>query len=60
MGTHKNELHPCHSFWIFAVTNMHRSKVDKTIREMLIGHSTGLDSAWDSFVFQLSPIQSLL
>ncbi len=46
MGTHKNELHPCHSFRIFAVTNMHRSKVDKTIREMLIDHSTGLDSAY--------------
>ena len=46
MGTHKNELHPCHSFRIFAVTNMQRSKVDKTIREMLVGHTTGLDSAY--------------
>ncbi len=46
MSTHKNELHPCHSFRIFAVTNMQRSKVDKTIREMLVGHSTGLDSAY--------------
>jgi integrase len=43
---HKNELHPCHSLRIFAVTNMQRSKVDKTIREMLIGHSTGLDSVY--------------
>ncbi len=34
MGSHKNDLHPCHSFRIFAVTNMQRSIVDKTIREM--------------------------
>ncbi len=46
MGTHKNELHPCHSFRIFAVTNMQRSKVDKTIREKLIGHSIGLDAVY--------------
>jgi hypothetical protein len=46
MSSHKNELHPCHSFRIFAVTNMQRSKVDKTVREMLVGHSTGLDSAY--------------
>lgn len=39
-------MHPCHSFRIFAVTQMQRSKVDKTIREMLIGHSTGLDKAY--------------
>lgn len=43
---HKNELHSCHSLRLFAVTNMQRSKVDKTIREMLIGHSTGLDSVY--------------
>lgn len=42
----KYELHPCHSFRIFAVTQMQRSKVDKTIREMLVGHSTGLDKAY--------------
>lgn len=46
MSAHKNELHPCHSFRIFAVTNMQRSKIDKTIREMLVGHSTGLDTAY--------------
>lgn len=43
---HRNELHPCHSLRIFAVTNMQRSKVDKTIREMIVGHSTGLDAAY--------------
>ncbi len=43
---HKNEIHPCHSLRIFAVTQMQRAKVDKTIREMLIGHSTGLDKAY--------------
>jgi integrase len=43
---HKNELHPCHSLRIFAITNMQRSKVDKTIREMLVGHSTGLDKSY--------------
>jgi|tagenome__1003787_1003787.scaffolds.fasta_scaffold20983234_8 integrase len=42
----KNELHPCHSLRIFAVTNMQRSKIDTTIREMLVGHSTGLDKAY--------------
>ena len=42
----KNELHPCHSLQIFAVTNMQRSKIDTTIREMLVGHSTGLDKAY--------------
>ena len=31
-------LHPCHSFRIFAITQMQRAKVDKTIREMLVGH----------------------
>ena len=46
ISSHKNELHPCHSFRIFAVTNMQRSKIDKTIREMLVGHSTGLDSVY--------------
>ena len=45
-ASHKNELHPCHSFRIFAITNMQRSKIDKTIREMLVGHSVGLDSAY--------------
>ncbi len=34
----KNALYPCHSLRIFAVTDMQRSKVDKTIREMLVGH----------------------
>lgn len=43
---HRNELHPCHSLRIFAVTQMQRSKLDKTIREMLVGHSTGLDAAY--------------
>lgn len=43
---HRNELHPCHSFRIFAITQMQRAKVDKTIREMLVGHSTGLDSVY--------------
>ena len=46
MSTHKNELHPCHSFRIFAITNMQRSKMDKTIREMIVGHSIGLDSVY--------------
>ena len=45
-ASHKNELHPCHSFRIFAITNMQRSKIDKTVREMLVGHSVGLDSAY--------------
>ncbi len=31
---HRHELHPCHSFRIFAITQMQRAKVDKTIREM--------------------------
>jgi len=43
---HKNEIHPCHSLRIFAVTQMQRAKVDKTVREMLVGHSTGLDKAY--------------
>ena len=43
---HKNEIHPCHSLRIFALTQMQRAKVDKTIREMLVGHSTGLDKAY--------------
>jgi integrase len=43
---HRNELHPCHSFRIFAITQMQRAKIDKTIREMLVGHSTGLDTSY--------------
>lgn len=43
---HKHEKHPCHSLRIFAVTNMQRAKLDKTIREMLVGHSTGLDKSY--------------
>ena len=43
---HRNELHPCHSFRIFAITQMQRAKIDKTIREMLVGQSTGLDSVY--------------
>ena len=43
---HKNELHPCHSLRIFAVTNIQRAKVDKTIREMLVGHFTGFDKSY--------------
>lgn len=43
---HRNELHPCHSLRIFAVTQMQRAKVDKTIREMLVGHTTGLDKVY--------------
>src|SRR6476660_1471093 len=39
----RNCLHPCHSFRIFAITQMQRAKMDKTIRELLVGHSTGLD-----------------
>ncbi|HEX5185772.1 MAG TPA: hypothetical protein VFV86_02690 [Nitrososphaeraceae archaeon] len=42
----RDELHPCHSFRIFAITQMQRAKIDKTIREMLVGHSTGLDSVY--------------
>jgi hypothetical protein len=45
-SSYKNELHPCHSLSIFAVTNMQRSKVDKTIREVLVGYSTGLDKSY--------------
>lgn len=45
-GKHRDEIHPCHSLRIFAVTNMQRSKIDKTIREMLVGHSTGLDRSY--------------
>lgn len=45
-GTYKYELHPCHSLRIFAVTQMQRARIDKTIREMLIGHSVGLDSSY--------------
>lgn len=40
------ELHPCHSFRIFAITQMQRAKIDKTIREMLVGHATGLDAVY--------------
>ena len=43
---HKNEIHTCHSLRIFAVTQMQRAKVEKPMREMLIGHSTGLDKAY--------------
>jgi hypothetical protein len=46
VSTHRNELHPCHSLRIFAVTNLQRAKIDKTIREMLIGHSIGLDASY--------------
>ncbi len=46
VSQHRHELHPCHSFRIFAITQMQRAKVDKTIREMLVGHSTGLDSVY--------------
>jgi integrase len=42
----RHELHPCHSLRIFAITQMARAKVDKTIREMLVGHSTGLDKVY--------------
>jgi integrase len=45
-GLYKYELHPCHSLRIFAVTQMHRARLDKTIREMLVGHSIGLDSSY--------------
>jgi hypothetical protein len=45
-SSHRNDLHPCHSLRIFAVTNMQRAKLDKTIREMLVGHATGLDKAY--------------
>jgi integrase len=40
---HRNNLHPCHSFRIFAITQMQRAKIDKTIQALLVGHSTGLD-----------------
>jgi len=39
----RNDLHPCHSFRVFAITQMQRAKIDKTVREMLVGHSIGLD-----------------
>jgi len=42
----RDELHPCHSFRMFAITQMQRAKIDKTIREMLVGHSTGLDQVY--------------
>lgn len=45
-GLYRYELHPCHSLRIFAVTQMQRSKIDKTIREMLVGHSIGLDRVY--------------
>jgi integrase len=45
-GLYRYELHPCHSLRIFAVTQMQRSKIDKTIREMLVGHSVGLDRVY--------------
>ena len=46
VSQYRYELHPCHSFRIFAITQMQRAKVDKTIREMLVGHGTGLDSVY--------------
>jgi integrase len=46
IASYKNELHPCHSFRIFAITQMQRARIDKTIREMLVGHKTGLDSVY--------------
>jgi integrase len=42
----RHELHPCHSLRIFAITQMQRAKLDKTIREMLVDHSVGLDSVY--------------
>lgn len=45
-GLYRHELHPCHSLRIFAVTQMQSARIDKTIREMLVGHSTGLDSVY--------------
>ena len=35
----RHDLHPCHSLRIFAITQMQRARLDKTIREMLVGHS---------------------
>jgi integrase len=46
ISTHRNELHPCHSLRIFCVTNLQRAKIDKTIREMLVGHSIGIDKSY--------------
>ena len=34
----RHDLHPCHSLRIFAITQMQRARLDKTIREMLVGH----------------------
>jgi len=45
-ATIRHEIHPCHSFRIFAITQMQRAKLDKTIREMLVGHTTGLDKVY--------------
>lgn len=42
----RSDLHPCHSFRIFAITQMQRARIDKTIREMLVGHTTGLDKVY--------------
>ncbi len=42
----KHDLHPCHSLRIFAITQMQRARLDKTIREMLVNHSTGLDAVY--------------
>lgn len=42
----RHELHPCHSLRIFAITQMQRAHLDKTIREMLVGHDTGLDKIY--------------
>jgi integrase len=46
IASHKNELHPCHSFRIFAITQMQRARVDKTIREMMVDHHTGMDGVY--------------
>jgi integrase len=65
MAYKRGDLHPCHSFRIFAITQMQRAKVDKTIREMLVGHSTGLDSVYykaseEEMLFEFSKAFELL
>jgi len=45
-GLYRYELHPCHSLRIFAITMMQRARIDKTIREMLVNHSVGLDRVY--------------
>ena len=42
----RHDLHPCHSLRIFAITQMQRARIDKTIREMLVDHHTGLDAVY--------------